>query len=51
MSINFSLENLVAHRVLLLLDILPQAVSLGMSDADEPLKVYSYYPIQRIAAN
>ena len=51
MSINFSLENLVAHRVLLLLDILPKAVSLGMTDADEPLKVYFYYPIQIIVAN
>ena len=50
-SINSTLENLVAHRVLLLLDILPKAVSLGMTDADEPLKVYFYYPIQIIVAN
>ena len=33
------LENLVAHRALQLLDILPKAISLGMSDIDEPLKV------------
>jgi hypothetical protein len=32
-------QNLVAHRALQLLDMLPQAVSLGMSDTDEPLKV------------
>lgn len=45
-SIDFSLENLVAHRVLLLLDILPKAVSLGMSDADEPLKVILIIPVK-----
>ena len=32
-------ENLVAHRALQLLDMLPKAISLGISDIDEPLMV------------
>jgi len=45
MTLLATLENLVAHRALQLLDMLPKAVSLGMSDADEPLKVCSHHPI------
>jgi hypothetical protein len=42
-NILVSLENLVAYRALQLLDMLPKAVSLGMSDTDEPLKVFPHY--------
>ena len=31
--------------------MLPKAVSLGMSDADEPLKVCVHYPVHIMAAN
>ena len=45
------LENLVAHRTLQLLDMLPKAVSLGMSDTDEPLKVCSHYSVYRMCTD
>ena len=44
----FFLENLVAHRALQLLDMLPRAVSSGTTDADGPLMVCSSCLVYRV---